>query len=468
MNIAIIIGVSNYSDSKNNLPGCKNDAEAIYQIIKRKDKFDSILYVNDNETSAKTKERLTNFILENKSKQVTELFFYYSGHGEFSNDEFYYILSDFDTKKKNQTSLQNSEIDDLVRTLSPELVIKVIDACQSGTTYIKESNILNKYFNDSKKGFNKCYFLNSSLNNQSSFQDKNISFFTFSFINALKEHNTNEIRYKDIIDVISDEFSNNQEQTPFFIIQADLTEKFCSFSRELKEYLSSFNTPQLSTTALKNKPLSISELVKQDAKEYINKEGAIKSIKFIQQEFKTVKLDSEIAELYNLEINFLDDYRTIPQTKVIGTWLKKNKNDFFAKLVFEDAYDDDTGEEYSRMVGFDLKFETPFKAISIEINSLFPNLVSYQCNIVFLISKKLLRFFYFVTNYIDESWDSKYLNASGIQWMTSELKIADESAISNAVLSIKGSIDVRIKKDLEDRFKIQNETTEGESDDLPF
>src|SRR5258706_2638330 len=132
MNIAIIIGVSIYSNSNNNLPGCKNDADAINQILKKSDKYDDILYINNNETSAKTKELLSNYILDSKGNVINELLFYYSGHGEFGNDEFYYVLSDFDSKKKNQTSLQNSEIDDLIRTLSPELVIKVIDACQSG------------------------------------------------------------------------------------------------------------------------------------------------------------------------------------------------------------------------------------------------------------------------------------------------------------------------------------------------
>jgi hypothetical protein len=346
MNIAIIIGVSNYLDAKNNLPGCNTDAEAMNQILKKTDKFENILHINDSQPSAKTKELLTNFILDNRSKPINELFFYYSGHGEFSKDEFYYILSDFDPKKKNQTSLQNSEIDDLIRTLSPELVIKVIDACQSGMTYIKETNFLNKYFTESKKGFNKCYFLNSSLNNQSSFQDKNISFFTFSFIKALKEHDTNEIRYKDIIDVISDEFSSNQEQTPFFVIQADLTERFCFFSKELREYLSSFNPPELSPTELTTKPLTISELVKLDAKNYIDKEGAIKSIEHIRKKLQSIKLDHEIADLYRLKIIFLEEYKTIPHVKVIGHWLIKNKNDFFAKVVYANTFDDETGEGF--------------------------------------------------------------------------------------------------------------------------
>src|SRR5258708_5577999 len=119
MNIAIIIGVSTYTHSSNNLPGCKNDANAILQILKKTDKYDDILYINNNEHSAETKELLSNFILKNKGAVINEVFFYYSGHGEFSNDEFYYVLSDFDPKKKNQTSLQNSEVDDLIRTLSP-------------------------------------------------------------------------------------------------------------------------------------------------------------------------------------------------------------------------------------------------------------------------------------------------------------------------------------------------------------
>lgn len=463
MNIAIIIGISIYSDSRNNLPGCMNDAEAINLIIKKTEKFENILYLNDNSPSGKIKEQLTNFILENKAKSIDELFFYYTGHGEFQNDEFYYILSDFDPKKRNQTSLQNTEVDELFRTLNPDLVIKVIDACQSGTIYIKESNILSKYFNDTKRGFKKCYFLNSSLNNQSSYQDKNISFFTFSFLKAIKEHKTNEIRYKDIIDVISDEFSSNSEQTPFFVIQADLTEKFCSYSRELREYLQVFNVKELPDNTSKDKPLTLSEIVKSRAKDYIDKEGALKSISLLKDKFKYIKLNNEISDLFDCEITFLNEYKEVPQTIVIGKWLKKNKNDFFARIIYEDRYDEETDEEYSIMSGFDLSFETPFKAIQIQINSLFPNLPSYQSNIVFLISRIHLRFFYFISNYIEESFDSRVLNINNIQWVTDEIKISDEKAIANSIELIIETIEESIKKDIEERFEINQP-----DDDLPF
>lgn len=464
MNIAIIIGVSTYTESKNNLPGCKNDADAINIIIKKTEKFENILFINESLQSGKVKEQLTNFISAHKGKSIDELFFYYTGHGEFQNDEFYYILSDFDTKKRNQTSLQNGEVDELFKTLNPELVIKVIDACQSGTTYIKESNVLSKYFTDTKRGFRKCYFLNSSLNTQSSFQDKNLSFFTYSFIKSIKEHSTNEIRYKDIIDVISDEFSDNGEQTPFFVIQADLTEKFCAFTKELREYLTSFNPKELSNISIKDNPITLSEKVKLNAKEYIDKAGALKSIDFIKSELEALKLDNEIADLFNLDIFFLEENKAVPQLKVIGNWLTKNKNNFFARLVYEEGIDFDTGEEYSILTGFDLKFETPFKVIVIEIKSLFPNVASYQVDIVFLISRIHLRFFYFISNYIEDSFDTQSLNIKGIQWITDEVKISDRVAISNSINSIKITIENRLRKDIEEKLEISNPA----NDDLPF
>jgi hypothetical protein len=123
MNIAIILAVSNYTNAANYLPASKKDGEVIHAILTETKKYDKILTINNSESSARTKELLSNLFVECKGIKIDELFFYYSGHGEFSNDEFYYLLSDFDHKKKNQTSLQNNEIDDLIRTLNPQIVI---------------------------------------------------------------------------------------------------------------------------------------------------------------------------------------------------------------------------------------------------------------------------------------------------------------------------------------------------------
>lgn len=142
MNLAIVISVSEYIDTRNNLPGCKKDADFINSILNKTGKFDEILFINEKLSSGKVKEKFTAFISEHKSKKIGELFFYYTGHGEFQNDEFYYLLSDYNQDKKNQTTLQNEEVDSLFRTLNPELIIKVIDACQSGKAYIKEAGAI--------------------------------------------------------------------------------------------------------------------------------------------------------------------------------------------------------------------------------------------------------------------------------------------------------------------------------------
>jgi hypothetical protein len=470
MNLAIVIGVSKYSDTKNNLPGCKNDAEAIHKILQKTDKFNPILYINNEETSAKTKELIIKFITEHKGKQIDELFFYFSGHGEFSNNEFYYLLSDYDTKKKNQTSLQNNEMDDLIKTLNPNLVVKVIDACQSGTSYIKESNILDKFFTDSKKGFNKCYFLNSSLNNQSSYQDKTISYFTNSFVNALREHTIDEIRYKDIIDVISDDFANNTEQTPFFVIQADLTEKFCVFSTALRDYLKTFEKPKLGTSESEDKAISIADLVKQDAKNYIDKKGAIKSLEYIREHYVTIKLSGELNELYLPEVEFLESYQSVEQMGVVVNWIKKNPNSYFATPIYHAVYDE-FGNEYWESKEFELKVDVPYKTISINLINNYQNISSYSCKIVFLLSRKSIRFFYYITNYIEESWDSKTINTADIKWVTTETSIANDVAILDGIKTINQSFLNRIEKDINDKFNISDnqDETEGQTkSDLPF
>ncbi|GGF23240.1 caspase family protein [Flavobacterium limi] len=469
MNIAIILAVSKYNNSANNLPASKKDGDIISGILHSTKKYDKILTINNNESSSETKELLSNFFIENKGIKIEELFFYYSGHGEFTNDEFYYLLSDFDLKRKNQTSLQNNEVDDLIRTLNPNIVVKVIDACQSGTSYIKESDVLTKYFNETKKGFNKCYFLNSSLSNQSSYQDDNLSFFTYSFVQSLKDHPSSEIRYKDIIDFILDDFQGNEEQTPFFVIQAELTEKFCALNEDLKNYLVNFQIENKSSSKEDKKNPTLLELVRSNAKEYVDKEGALKAMEYCKIQFEKLKLDQEIAELYDVEMHFLLDQNSIVGIKTIGKWLRDNKNDFFAKPLYSQEYNEYNGEVHNILSGYNfLVDDAPYTALIIEIMSKFPNLKSYRCNVAFLVSKKEISFFYTVLQYIEDGWDTRKLDIEKIKWTYNISKIAIENSMIGGIESVFETINDRIKADINNQFGLKNEEGEEESDDLPF
>lgn len=465
MNIAVVIAVSKYSNANNNLPASKKDGEVISGILSATKKYDKILVINNNEPSSTVKELLINFLVELKNTgKINELFFYYSGHGEFSNDEFYYLLSDFDTKKKNQTSLQNTEIDDLIKNLNPQIVIKLIDACQSGVSYIKESDVLKKYFVETKNVFNKCYFLNSSLSNQSSYQDDNLSFFTYSFVQSLKHYQSTDIRYKDIVDFISDEFQNNSDQTPFFVIQAEFTEKFCALNDDVKQYLVSYNTSNR-VIAPEDKALStLLSLVKAGAKEYVDKNGAIEAIKFFQSQLAHLSLGKELDDLYDVKVKFLANSNTLPNVKAIGKWLKDNNHDFFARPEYTEEYDEESGNEYTALSGYELLIDDiPFKAISVEIIRKFPNLKSYQCNIVFLVSRREISFFYVIIPYLEDGWDSMTLDREKIKWTYTTKKIAYQDSILEGLKSITEKINDVIKSDLTIQLGLQQE-----EDDLPF
>jgi len=233
MNIAIILTVSEYKN-ENPLPGCVLDGKLIKRLLDITEKYKEILFIDSETDSFRVKEILSDFIRKNKGNKIEEIFFYYTGHEDFRGDEFYFILSDFDKDRYRQTSLPNSELDNFFRQLSPNLTVKVIDACHSGVTYVKNIDALSTHLNKSTQGFKNCYFMFSSMNNQSSYQDHFISDFTKSFIDSITKYPRTEIRYKHIIDYISDGFERNALQQPLFVTQAGFTEVFCSIEQKAR------------------------------------------------------------------------------------------------------------------------------------------------------------------------------------------------------------------------------------------
>ena len=405
-----------------------------------------------------------------RSKQIDELFFYFTGHGEFFNDEFYYLLSDFDTTKRKQTTLQNEEIDILIKTLKPNLVVKVIDACQSGKSYIKEYNVINKYFEKTSNKFNNCYFLNSSLFDQYSYQTKKISDFTLSFIQSIKKHQSKEIRYKDIIDYISDEFATNTDQTPFFVIQANLTEKFCQISPSLKEHLDSLDFEK-KIIQEKKENLSLIEKIKKEATNYCTKEQAIVVIENLQAKLESFKLSGDLNELFDLEILFYEDYSPIIKENTIGNWLENNDHEYFANSSYKSVRKDrntnpfgginniailgslTTANDESELIkdGFDLEIEVPYKTIVFNLNSKFPNVESYTARIIYLISKRQIGLFYFTTNFVEKNWEEKRMN-SEIEWFFTEVKITDEKEIFESIKNIFLKLEKTVNEDIKESF----------------
>lgn len=483
MNYAIIIGVSEYDNPSNNLPGCKNDSLAMKELFDNTNKFDDILLLNSKINSSSLKDKLTQFITDKKGQNVSELFFYFTGHGEFYQDEFYYILSDFDKEKRRQTSLQNSEIDNLIKSLNPDIVVKVIDACQSGVTYVKDiNNTIVKYFQNTKEHFNKCYFLNSCLDFQSSYQSDKISDFTFSFIKSITEHNKDIIRYKDIIDYISDDFEKNQNQTPFFVNQADFTEVFCSIPQEKRNKLKIKFEPLVESQEQKKEEIvkpkfkTLLDIVVAESEEYSTQRETIELIDSIGDSVKSQKLIEELEPIYNLQIELLNYDEEIPKKIEIGKWLQDNEHSYFAKPHYEEtSYEEEvlvtnpfssslvslfnpsykTVTKYrNEVIGFDLNFNVPFKAIKINCDSKYPNIFSYNCTIVYIVSKRDIKFYYFFTQYIEENWDAREVS-SNFKWISIEQRIKNKSEVLNIIKKIFDDFNLYILNILNNKYKKQ-------------
>lgn len=344
MNVAIVIGVCNYKNAPD-LSACFNDAQIINSIIQATNKYDDILFLDGQEiNSYDVKSSIIEFIKTHKEQPVQELFFYFSGHGKADEGDFYYITTDTSIEHINSTSLQNSELDTLLRELNPQLFVKIVDACNSGVSYIKGNSLAPDDANSlleksiKQKDFNKCYFMSSSQFDQNSYASMKMSDFTNSFISCIiNSPASNVIRYKHIVDAVSDYFENNKKQKPFFVLQADMTEEFCISTDELINLSKGivYDEPVRSNTKT-DEELSLEQKVLKA----IVKCATLKETQEVSQQLtELVKAytctNKNIDEYFNLTIKELNP-SSVPMAKGIGEWVNKNQVPF--RLFAEPRY----------------------------------------------------------------------------------------------------------------------------------
>lgn len=473
MRIAILIGITKF-DNCDDLPGCENDVIAIHDVISKSNQFDEIKLFKNRIESNSLKPELAEYFSDLKGKSIDEILFYFSGHGNFYNKEFYYVLSDFDENSRKQTSLQNSEIDNLIKSTKPRMVTKIIDACQSGVTYIKGENSIEKYYHKTAENFDKCYFLHSSMTSQFSYQDDQLSDFTKSFLSSLRVKNKSNIRYKDIIDYISDEFEKSTEQTPFFVTQADYTETFLKSSKEINSIIDKYvpiqkviDVKKKEDTIPERKELTYIEKIKLEAKQYSSQEETKNLIEKIKNIIEESSLKTNLNELYSIEFNFEHNTLHLPKGISIGGWLEDNSHNYFAKPYYKitnhkeeiapSIYGSLMGRmgqnrfvtrEQKDLDGFQTTSELPHSYALIKYLPKYPNIKQYGLFLTYLVSKKDIKIFYAFTDYKERNWTNKSVNLN-FKWSSSDFKIIEENKILEFIKTLVKEIELNIKSRLE-------------------
>jgi uncharacterized caspase-like protein len=476
MNLGIVIGVSSYQPGVGDLKACVTDATAIAALLKADAKFNEVLVVSDNTTSSSVKRQITEFISRHKGNHIDEVFFYFTGHGDFLDGEFYYLLSDFDPKRRKQTAIENAEVDSWLKALSPTTAVKFIDACHSGMAYIKDATAFKTYLNGTTPTFKNCYFLFSSQADQFSYQDAGLSFFTRAVVESVLVHDDTELRYKDVIDFVSDRFSSNSSQTPFFVVQADFTETFCTVSATLKAAVLSVLPGETPATA-KPTPTSttLADLVRADAARYCSESESRAALDKLMEKLNSVPHPSDLSGLFSITIEKGSEFSNLPDATAIGNWLSQNQHTFFAVpysrvatikrrklknprhehlapfLVEDDDAWHIVEEEESRVCGFKPMVEMPYLYLLLRATPLFPNISANDCYVVPIVSKTEIRLFYTFCRYRDTGWDRSERSRE-FNWVTEAFPTKDHSSISEAVTTIAAKLWLFVREQLEQRF----------------
>jgi Caspase domain len=232
-NIAILIGNSKYTSQKD-LACCANDVTAMAALLQATEKFDKIrklTNVTSDQIRASVRDELEG------AGSVDEFYFYFSGHGIQIRAEFFYNGTEFDTVRPNETGLSNSELHALLRAYNPKLVVKVIDACNSGTTLIKADA---PFITDGKGVLNDVIQIASCQNSQFSITGNPLSLFTKHFCHAAFRKESGPVYYTDLINTLRDDFLNDDDQTPHFVSQGTGREKFAADAVNLAKYRAEF------------------------------------------------------------------------------------------------------------------------------------------------------------------------------------------------------------------------------------
>lgn len=217
--IAILVGNTRY-DALPRLNCCHDDLEAMKTLLETSRLYENVISI-ENANADDLKKGIRAAI--EKVASPEELFFYFSGHGYQFKNEFFHCSTNFDIKRPNETGLSNLELHTMLRISDASLVVKVIDACNSGSTLIKSDS---NWLPVDKASFKNVIVLASCLDSQNSLTGDPLSVFTERFRAAALRKKEGPVFYTDIINTLRDDFYQDDFQTPFFILQTTGREVF--------------------------------------------------------------------------------------------------------------------------------------------------------------------------------------------------------------------------------------------------
>lgn len=471
--IAVVLGVAAY-DNHDDLPACESDATAMVTLLSAADRFDEILQLDGGTPAARVKQDLEDFLRKYQQSSVDECLFYFSGHGGMVEDEFRFVLKDFDLNKANSTSISNTELDTAFRALNPSMFAKFVDACHSAVSYIKDGEALRKELEREKSRFDTCYFFFSSQQEQYSFADKNVSDFTRAILHSVGTHSTERLTYNALAGAVADSFSTRANQTPYFVHQAKMTEVFLELDDDIRRKVMALlpnPTPPVTSSAIAAPTMDLLDVVKEDAARYIVKTDAIEFLGKLKIALEAGQLSTPLNDLYEFEAH--EGGIQVGEVS-LAKWLSEQpQGAYFARVEERTYHTDFLGNEidgpagkgdlrglssvmmgmYRRateITGFSLAETTDWTAIILEASPRFPNLPKWTIQVSYAIGATRLTIFGIIAHHARVGWE-RYRRSGDLDWII-ETFTAEQLTDASIADRLQGRFSSKIKTFLEARF----------------
>lgn len=379
-NIAILVGNTEYR-SLAKLDCCRADVAAMRELLDATEKYETIEVI-ENADANDLKEKIRSAV--EKAKSPAELFFYYSGHGYSYEDEFFYCATNFDSNRPNETGLSTTDLHTFLRLANADLVIKVADACNSGTHLVKADIGLTP---QNKQGFKNLIQISSCLDTQSSLTGDPLSLFTQKFRRAALSKTEGVVYYTDVIAALRDQFIGNDAQIPFFVSQYTGREQFADDAHKLDKLREALKQREAAATALTETTPpaatpTLAELLSSAEAKLATPELMSSFVTTFFDSLKGQMATADFAEFFHPEFAEHDDFREPTAKRFIIEVLSREKradnfvtaeisrksrraNPFFGSamaMALAGWYDD---EQYVEM--YDLKLNCKMSRVQLRV-----------------------------------------------------------------------------------------------------
>jgi hypothetical protein len=216
---ALIIGIDKYRGSWHELKNAVNDAKAVEEVIKNNYYFDEITTLYDEDATRRNIIQRIEWLEENVKNDDNVLIFY-SGHGEFKENQNrgYWVPVDA-TSKSSVDFISNPDIQTYLNGISAKHTLLIADACFSGDIF--KGRTESTVFEDSERYFKEVYrrasrtaLTSGGIEPVTDGGRDGHSVFTYYLLKTLKGNSAKYFTAGQLFDEIKIPVTNNSEQRP--------------------------------------------------------------------------------------------------------------------------------------------------------------------------------------------------------------------------------------------------------------